>query len=254
MGLKDFFFEKVDDNKQEQPQNTTPATGGAGKTSFTRRLPSLSNNNADSPTASVTNLMDNLLPSVKKPGSDIDQSKFHAHFDQVLSTSGGTGPNYFTFGQMLTEMGDLPDSAKYKGAFGALRTQGLSKQTLIESANHFLNLLDQDNENFRKRALDTQKESKDQIQSVNNLVSLNNQKIDKVKSDIALQIKQLEQMRDNQIQQLQKEIDDNKKKIAPLEEEASKMNDRITAFDSACKDYQSMISQDIQKIQSIIPN
>jgi len=252
MGLMDFLFEKVE-VKEDQPANPTPVQGGAGKTSFSRRLPSLTPE-AETPVSPATSADMSFLPSVtKKPADGIDASKLHAHFDDVLSKSGSAAPNYFTFSQMLAEMGDeLPDGAKYKGAFGALRAQGLSKQALVNSANTFLTLLDQDNAGFKKEAMDAQKESQDQITQVNNLVALNNQNIDKVKNDVAAQIKQLEDARDMKIRQLQKEIDDNKKKVAPLEEAAAKINDRIKAFDSACQDYKGMISTDIQKIQTII--
>ena len=248
MGLKDFFFEKSD-KTDEEPKKEKPAPG-SGQTSFSRRLPDIS-------TIQDKKSIDmdmSFVPATKPTNnSGLDDGKLHAHFDQVLAESGGAGPNYFAFSQMLGEMGELPDGPKYKGAFAALRSQGLSKQNLVDSANTFLQLLDRDNEGFKSEALGTQKESRDQIQAVNNLVDLNNQSIAKVTQDTALQIKQLEEARDIKIRQLQKEIDDNKKKIAPLEEEASKINDRIASFDRACSNYKSMIVTDIQKIQTIIP-
>jgi len=258
MGLKNFFFETVETKDTPPSPTPQPAQGGAGgNITFSRRLPSLSDNKAAaSPTASFNDTLNSLLPSVTKkaPASGIDKSKFHDHFDQVLANAGAPTPNYFTFSQMLAEMGEeLPDAPKYKGAFGALRAQGLSKQALLNSANAYITLLDQDNSAFKAEALGSQKESQDQIQGVNNLVASNNIAMEKVKNEVAQQIQQLEQARDIKLRQLQKEIDDNKAKIAPLEEAASKINSRIDAFKEACDDYKAMIASDIQKIQMLIP-
>lgn len=249
-GLKKFFFEETGESSKNESKQT-PAKG-TGQTSFTRRLPDLDTSSTSSPITNPIQADTSFVPAVRQTNSGINQQKLMEHFDEVLSAASGNAPGYYSYSHILAEMGEIPDTAKYKGAYAAIKAQGVSKQALISNATQCIAILDNDFASFQNEALQNQKESKDQIQAVNNLVDANNAAISKLQQDTEMQIKQLQEARDIKIRQYQREIDENKKKIAPLEEEAAKMNDRIQSFKQGCDTYKGIIQNDINKIQSLL--
>ena len=240
-----FHVEETPDDKKQEPQQTQqPEQGGSGNTSFTRRLPSLSGNSAPTqqPVQSYT--------PAKQSGPDM--AKFTAHFDGVLEEAKIPAPNYFTFSRMLAEMGELPDNPKYKGAFAALKSQGLTKANLISTANNYLSILDQDNQGFKQAVQDELQANNKKLQDINSSMNANNLEIERIKKETEQAIIALEQRRDTQIKQLQDNNSLFENQILPLEEASKTVNEKVSVYDTACTQYKQIIQEDLSKIQSII--
>jgi predicted phage tail protein len=228
-------------------QTAAPVDNSSGSTSFTRRvLPRLGNNT-------------DAAPVVTKPAqkTTVDQSdpifqKFLGHFDSVLEKTNLPVPNYYSYSRMLAEMSDLPDQAKYRGSFAALKVQGLTKQTLIESANKFLGILDADAVGFKQTVQDSLKSNTDQIESINNQIQKNLDQIEKIKKDTADRIAKLQSDCDDQVQKLKDINETSQAQIDPLEHESQTVNDRVSIYQSAIAQYKDVIQDDINKIQSLI--
>ena len=238
------FFHVEDSGKENEASKDQPQQseqGGSGKTAFTRRLPSL-----ESAEIQVTTNTYTSRPSAE------DQEKYNTHFDGILQNANIPPPNYFTFARMLAEMGELPDTPKFKSAFAALKVQGLTKATLISTANTYLGVLDEDNKGFKKAVEDQQKGNTQNIQLINDTIKSNNSEIERIQAETAEAIKRLEEQRDSQIQQLKSNNDQSLQQIAPLEESSKKVDHKLSAYDSACNQYKRVIQDDISKIQSII--
>ena len=179
-------------------------------------------------------------------------AKFTAHFDGVLGEAKIPEPNYFTFSRMLAEMGELPDAPKFKGAFAALKVQGLSKARLIATATSYLHILDQDNAGFKQAVENELKENSKKIQDVKATIQANLSEIDRIKKETDDAIRALEQKRDSQVKQLQDNNQHSQDQVAPLEESSRTVNEKVMAYDDACSQYKSIIQGDINKIESII--
>jgi chromosome segregation ATPase len=153
---------------------------------------------------------------------------------------------------MLGEMGDLPDQAKYKGAFAALKVQGLNKAHLIDSANTYLKILDQDRVNFKNEVNQNVEETNKEIESLKMSVQKNEDEIARIKADTQAQIDNLTRMMNNQVEKLQSVNSRNQAEIEPLEERAQKVVSKIAVYDAAASQYRAVIEGDIQKIESLI--
>lgn len=247
MGLKNFFFEK-EDNKKDVKIKETSENQQEGKTSFTRRLPSLS-----ATETSETALSDTSGSTYAAPPSDReDIMKFNQHFDEVIGSANIPGPNYFTFSRMLAEMGDLPDPAKFKGAFAALKIQGVSKSVLLETANKYLSLLDEDNAGFKKAVEESTASNQAEIDRIKKSINDNRQAITDLEADTEEQIKKLRESCALKTKALEDQISKSQSQIGPLESETSKVRNKVRVYNEACQQYKSVIQDDINKINSLI--
>jgi uncharacterized protein YukE len=246
MGIKSFFFEDDEKDKKEikstppPPQEASPA-----RTSFSRRLPPLDGTQTED--APVPARGSEYVSTSRE-----DKEKFHRHFDEVIRGAGLPGPNYFTFAQMLGEMGDLPDAAKYKAAFAALKVQGVSRDKLISTAKAYLDILDQDNSGFKSAVEQSTTEHAGEIQSIEKSVTDAQQAIKDIKAATEAEIERLQRDCDTKVKTLQDQIKTNQAKVAPLEEEIDKVQNKVRSYDQACQQYKASIQDDINKINTFI--
>jgi hypothetical protein len=127
---------------------------------------------------------------------------------------------------------------KFTAAFGGLQVQGLTKEKLLESANHYIAIIDEDANKFNS-AIDQ-----------------------KILSDVQNKRSEAEQKRksimerEDMIKNLQQEIANETVGIAKLEAEASeqenKANQKSLTYKAACESRKSMIASDLQKINNLI--
>ncbi|MFK7798202.1 MAG: hypothetical protein AB8E82_12165 [Aureispira sp.] len=126
--------------------------------------------------------------------------------DQLLQKVGEKnieGFDYFEYKQSLQVLDKMPmnEATKYRSAFATASTMGVTLQTLLESAEFYLGILDEQDENFKKEA---------------------NKKRDKQVSQKESEATRLEKQIENykeQIKRLKEKIDRNKTRIEELERE-----------------------------------
>lgn len=246
MGLRNFFFEK-EEEKKEQQKSTPPPPSEDGKVTFARRLPNL---NTSTPTPATETQSSTYQTTPTADREDI--KKFTLHFDEVIENANVPAPNYYTFSRMLAEMGDLPDPAKFRGAFAALKIQGVSKATLIDTANRYLSLLDQDNAGFKKAVEESTLSNQAEIDRIKKSINDNRQAITDLEKDTEEQIKALRESCSIKTRALEDQIAKNQSQIGPLEAETSKVRNKVRVYDEACQGYKSIIQDDINKINSLI--
>jgi uncharacterized protein YukE len=232
------------EKKEVNPAPTNHQEPEPARISFSRRL-STSGESAGGSTPSPRST--EYISTSKE-----DKEKFNRHFDEVISGANLPGPNYFTFAQMLGEMGDLPDAAKYKAAFAALKVQGVSRDKLISTAKAYLDILDQDNSGFKSAVEQSTTEHAGEIQSIEKSVTDAQQAIKDIKAATEAEIERLQRDCDTKVKTLQDQIKTNQAKVAPLEEEIDKVQNKVRSYDQACQQYKASIQDDINKINTFI--
>jgi len=167
-----------------------------------------------------------------------EQQKFEAHFDELFSQENLPGPDYFEFSKMLISMAALPDAQKVPGAFAALSAQGLTKEKLVETADHYINSINKDTETF-KRMLDTKvlKDIEDKKAKVEEL-NANITKKEQLIADLTVEIANDR----NTIAQSNSEI------VA----DEQRYNSKIALYNAAVENKRAAITLDIQRINQYI--
>lgn len=220
MGFLDFFIER--EETKEGATNTPPQLT---KTNTVPPLPSQG--------VPVTPTYQGTV-SV----SQDDLQKFNQHFDELFEKANLPGPDYFEFSKMCQAMNTLTEDVKFPAVFGGLQVQGLTKQKLVESANHYINIVDEDSNKFNT-AID---------QKI--LAEVQNKRSTAERKRISISEKE------EMIKSLQQEIVNENVEISKLEAEASdqeqKANQKSMTYKAACEARKAIIASDLQKINSLI--
>lgn len=214
MGIKDWFFEITPDPEKEKSKPVDKPSTAAQNTQPT-----------------VVNLQSRTIPAQ-------DAAKFEAHFDELFSKANIPGPDYYEFVKMVQAMGNLTDEVKYVAAFSALMVQGLSKIKLLQTAQQYIEVIENDEKQFN--------------------TVLNNKvvgEINRKKSDLktnGASIKTKEEL----IVQLQAEIITDKQNLEKLAVEIAadekRFNEKTVIYKTACETRKAIIKADIEKINKII--
>lgn len=170
-------------------------------------------------------------------GSKPDQ-KFIDLLLKAIETNNMEGFDYLEYKNSLKSIEQvIPDeSMRYKSAFEMAKTMGLSKEKLIQSATHYLNILSNEDKKF-KDAVENQKAKQiqgrtDQIQSFEKSIAEKQQMIEKLTKEIESSRVQLDTFR--------KEINDAVVKIDATNQQ----------FVASYHLVQGQITEDIEKIKS----
>jgi len=223
MGLKNLLektgfieFTEEDNKEAASLQNATPSIKPLGVRSTISYVPEKKNVDA----------------------TQEDIQKFESHFNELFDKANLPGPDYYEFQKMCQAMAALPDETKFPAIFGGLQVQGLTKQTLVESANHYISLIDEDSKKFNS-AIDGK--------IMSEVAQKKNSIIDKRKG-----ITEREEM----IKKLQEEIASETVSISTLEKEANeqeaKANQKSITYKAACETRKALINSDLQKINNLI--
>jgi hypothetical protein len=219
MSFLDLFIERTEDDKSSN--STKPATNSA--------VPKLSLNSV-SPSIQT-------FPTSPAPQSQ-DMSKFNEHFDSLFSQANLPGPDYFEFSKMCQAMAALPEDAKFPAVFMGLQVQGLTKEKLIESANHYIAIIDEDTKKFND-AIDGKIIADVQAKR---LTVENKKKALQEKITMIAQL-QAELEKDNmEIENLTAEANDQEKKAT----------EKASIYKMACEARKTSIFTDVQKISTYI--
>lgn len=176
----------------------------------------------------------------RNPDNRTEAHKFEKYFDKLFDESNFPGPDYYEFYKMMDTLeAHIPDEkARFSATFASLSIQGLTKQTLIETANKYKAIIEKDKVDFE--------------------LALNN----KLKAEVGQRQKELkdleEKMKSNAelIQKLTKEISESQTNIEKLKtevlEEENKLTKNSNGYQIASHAIINKITTDIQKIQTIL--
>ncbi len=174
------------------------------------------------------------------PMSDADLSKFEKHFERLFEQANLPGPDYFEFWKTMDtlEAHISNEEARMKAVFASLKIQGLSKQTLIDSAGKYKETILQDKANFESVV---QKKSEAEIAG---------------RKDLIQKLQQESEAKTQQIEQLKKEIEDAIQQIESLNQEIAGEQGKIEAaqrgYLAACTAMVSKIDNDVERFHQII--
>jgi len=158
--------------------------------------------------------------------------KFRNYFDKLFMDSNIPGPDYFEFSKMVQAMSAIPDEkTKYLTAFAGLSIQGLDKKKLLETATHYLELIDADAKNFHSMVAKTLQEK---------VTAKKKEMDDKTKriQDLNREIAELS----SGLEAISNEVKDNEEKI----------NANAANYQAEMLQLKDRISQDAQKINQYI--
>jgi hypothetical protein len=189
----------------------------------------------------VTNFDDNShLPAnaSRYTLSQGDIDKFDKHFSDLFDKVNLPGPDYYEFWKMMETLeAAVPDEAvRMNAVFSTLKVQGLSKETLVSSAEKYLQVVDKDKMEFQN--------------AVNSKVL---GEVEGRKTNID-ELEKKNQQNAELIQKLTQEISDNNQKITSLKKEVideeAKINGNTNGYNIACDAMLAKLSSDIQKIKT----
>jgi hypothetical protein len=225
MGFLDLFIEKTDEAKPEASKNTPPKLGTP---------PPMFDSGTVAP--SIVPVTPLATPAVTV--SNDDMTKFMQHFDELFDQANLPGPDYYEFAKMCQAMSALPDNTKFSAAFSGLQVQGLTKAKLLESAQHYIAIIDEDAAKFNN-AID---------QKILADVKQKRDDIEKKKKALADKV-QL-------ISQLQAELENDNREIVTLtsdaDEQERKATEKGAVYKQACQTKKNQISEDLTKINTHI--
>ncbi len=164
--------------------------------------------------------------------------KFEKHFEVLFDNVNLPGPDYYEFWKMMETLEvAVPDEAvRMNAVFSTLKVQGLTKETLVSSAEKYLEVVEKDKIEFTNavssKVLGEIEGRKNAITSLE----------DKNKQNAEL------------IQKLTAEINENTQKITSLKKETideeAKINNNTNGYNLACGAMLAKLTSDIQKIKT----
>lgn len=177
---------------------------------------------------------------IRNPLNHVEAEKFEKYFETLFDKANLPGPDYFEFYKtMETLEPHIPDEkARVSATFASLAIQGLTKKTLLETANKYKEIIEQDQANFEK-ALDTKMKAE---------LGERNESLKGLEQKIAAN--------SEEIQQLTKEISESQILIAQIKNELMEHENKLTknknGYQVACQAVLNKIGADIQKIQTTL--
>lgn len=150
------------------------------------------------------------------------------------------GFDYFEYKQSLQALDKMPmdEATKYRSAFATASTMGVTLQQLLESIDFYLQILDQQDENFQKEVNKKKQKQVDQKQ--------------KESSKLERQIEQYEE----QIRQLKEKIVKNQTRIEELQREVKidkvKIDKERNNFIASFSFLRSQFADDIAKMKKYL--
>lgn len=96
-------------------------------------------------TPSSTSSTSSTTPSYTTPVTPtitVDSSEYSEHFQKVFTERNFPGPDYYEYVKTLDKMKNMPldDASKYSTAFVGLSAMGLTKAHLLDTANKYISI------------------------------------------------------------------------------------------------------------------
>ncbi len=166
------------------------------------------------------------------------QDKFLDVLFQALENSNQDGFDYMEYKDFLKSLANVPmdDHTRYKSAFATAQTMGATKEKILASAKHYLNVLASEQSKFQE-ALDGQRRR--------NLTG---------KQEEIRQLEQTIDQKQKDIEKLNADINAHRQQITTLEAEISvsseKLNQTAHDFDATYQALLGQIESDVKNIES----
>ncbi len=158
--------------------------------------------------------------------------KFTEHFDNLFKDANLPGPDYYEFSKMTDAMqGITNEQARYSAAFAGLEVQGLHKQKLLQSAQHYVQLIEEDAAAFND--------------SIHNAFE---EKVSKAKSEIEEAKSEMNKL-SQQIQKLQHQVET---QTAEMAESETRLRNSQRGYAIASQRCKQKLLADIDKINQHI--
>jgi DNA repair exonuclease SbcCD ATPase subunit len=177
------------------------------------------------------------LPS--NSGGEVDDKFVNILFEAMEKANIG-GFDYIEYKQALRNLAKMPmdEATRFQSAYAAAQTMGATPPKLLESAQHYINVLSQEEQKF-KAALSNQRSKQigDKEQHIQNMAKIIQQK-------------------EQQIAQLTKDIENDKKNMETLKTEISeasvKMEKTQSDFIASFNALVGQIKSDAEKIKQYL--
>lgn len=118
-------------------------------------------------------------------GTNVQSIELKQKFYDIIKDSNLPGPDFYEFNEMLKAMSAIPiEMTKYVAAFQGLAATGLTKDRLIESAEHYKTIIGQNLNEFDVAYIDMVKV---QVEDKKSLIDLKTKQV----QDLALKIGEL---------------------------------------------------------------
>lgn len=191
-------------------------------------------------TVSTSGSADRLSAISTETQESSGPNKFLSILAQVIEKNNQPGFDYFEFRQSLINLSKLnmDESTRYKSAYAAAQSMGVSPDSLLNSAQSYLQLLVNEGKKF------AQAEQNQRTKVVEERKNELNQITSEIKSKQDM-ISRLNQ----EVGQLNKTLDDKKAEASNL---ATKLESTKTAFENAMKSISGQISEDISKMNQYL--
>lgn len=152
-------------------------------------------------------------------GSAVDQKSVD-FLENAMIKSTQAGFDYLKFKQSIDQLASLKlDTAtSFKSAFATASTMGVTKDSLIQSARHYLTILGEEKKQFDQ--------------------ALNNQVQQRIAS------------RKEELQKLQEQIEEHKRQITKLEKQILEFQDKIARSDEEVAEAKTSIEQTKMKFEN----
>lgn len=224
MGLMNFFFEEG-----EQKPATPQATPAPTQQAPVQSVPNIGTINYQIPTALASGQVD---------------EKFMKHFNELLSKSNFDGADYYEFSKALEAtmamQGAMTEQARFNMVLATMNVSGsnIDKGKIIETANKYLVIFESDfQENMN--ILDTKKSKE---------VGGREETIATINAD--------NQAKNELIQKLALEIQDNQQKILALQQEivveGNKIESNRSNFTQSYNVYTTKIKNDVTQVTTLL--
>ena len=182
-----------------------------------------------------------LTPEVSRnPENHAEAEKFEKYFDNLFDKANLPGPDYYEFYKTMEtlEAHIADENARVSATFASLSIQGLTKKTLIDTANKYKEMIEQDHRNFDKALEDKMKSEvgarQVQLNALNKKIEENSEKIQKLTREISEAQVTMGQLKNDVLEQ------------------ENKLTKNKNGYQVACQAVLNKIAADIQKINSNI--
>ena len=188
-------------------------------------------------TPNLTGVTDEIS---RNPLNHAEAEKFEKYFDTLFDKANLPGPDYYEFFRTMDTLEQhIPDeSSRFSASFSSLAIQGLTKKHLIDTANKYKEIIEEDHRNFEKALMSKEQvevgHRQSQLQKLQEKIEANAEKIKKLTQEIT------------EAQAMMGKI-----KNEVLEHE-NKLTQNKRGYQVACQAMLNKINTDLQKIQSIL--